>query len=189
MFFSRRASCASASRPRFVPAALGLSAAVLLAGSAWWGGEAHAADTGPASGHGWVAPLVSPVEELQVLAFFDRPARRWLAGHRGIDLRAEEGSPVRSPGEGVVVFVGRVVNRGVVTVSHGDLRSSLEPVDATVALGDEVAAGSVLGTVGSEAGHCAPVACVHWGVRWGDEYLDPLDVLAGFGPVGLLPDA
>ena len=49
------------------------------------------------------------------------------------------------------------------------------------------AAGTAVGTVGRDPGHCAPRTCVHWGVRAGDTYVDPLDLLAGFGPVVLLP--
>ncbi|HEX7589745.1 MAG TPA: peptidoglycan DD-metalloendopeptidase family protein, partial [Demequinaceae bacterium] len=110
------------------------------------------------------------------------------AGHRGIDLRAIEGDAIVSPGEGVVTFVGTVVDRGVVTIDHGGgLVSSIEPITATVAAGDHVDAGDPLGVVSGEPGHCAPRTCVHWGVRFQGEYVNPLDVLAGYGRIVLLP--
>jgi len=81
-----------------------------------------------------------------------------------------------------------VVDRGVVTVAHGaGLVSSVEPVDVNVSAGDVVRAGDVLGVVGEAPGHCDPRACVHWGVRLDGEYLNPLDVMRGYGPVRLLP--
>jgi hypothetical protein len=36
-------------------------------------------------------------------------------------------------------------------------------------------------------GHCAPGVCLHWGVRLGATYLDPIGLLRGFGPIVLLP--
>ena len=54
------------------------------------------------------------------------------------------------------------------------------------AVGTEVARGEPIGTAADAAGHCAPGACVHWGVRLDGAYVDPLDYLAGFGPVVLL---
>lgn len=144
---------------------------------------------------GWRWPLTT---EPRVLAVFERPAHRWSPGHRGVDLAADAGQAVVAPAGGTVTFVGRVVDRSVVAVETPDgLRSTLEPVAATVALGDVVAAGDVVGTVEDPAagrGHCAPSACLHWGVRRGAGreavYLDPLLVLLTQGSLGapvLLP--
>ncbi len=107
------------------------------------------------------------------LRLFDPPAVPWGRGHRGVDLGAD--GPVRSPGAGVVTFAGPVAGRGVVTVTHPDgLRSSLEPVIDAPEVGTAVARGDPLGSV--QPGHCA-VRCVHWGVRRGDTYVDPLSLL------------
>lgn len=125
-----------------------------------------------------------------VVEAFSGPAERWLSGHRGVDLSAEPGSPVRAPAAGVVSFAGPVADRSVVTVTHPDgRRSSLEPVDADVRAGDPVTQGQPLGRVQDVPGHCAPASCVHWGVRTGpDAYVDPMGLVAGGGPVVLLPD-
>lgn len=115
---------------------------------------------------------------------FDPPAVPWGAGHRGVDLEAAPGDEVRSPAAGVVSFAGVVVGRGVVTVRHPDgLRSSLEPVTAAVRAGDVVAAGDLLGTLEPGGTHLG----VHWGVRDGEVYRDPLGLLPAAGPVVLLP--
>ncbi|GMA37038.1 peptidoglycan DD-metalloendopeptidase family protein [Demequina litorisediminis] len=133
------------------------------------------------------APLASPLTPMRLVSPAVLPAQPWLPGHRGIDLAAAPGDNVTSPGPGIITFAGVVVDRPVVTVTHDDgLRSSLEPVTATVALGDAVSAGSSVGVVADSPSHCEPDTCVHWGVRDGDTYLDPLDLLAGFGPVILL---
>lgn len=94
---------------------------------------------------------------------------------------------MRAAGAGTVVYAGSLAGRGVVSVAHtGGLRTSYEPVTAAVAVGDTVPAGGPLGTL--EPGHpgCPEIACLHWGLRRGDLYLDPLALL-GLGRVRLLP--
>ncbi|WP_158609560.1 M23 family metallopeptidase [Cellulomonas triticagri] len=121
----------------------------------------------------------APVADLRVVAPFDAPARPWLAGHRGVDLDAPVGTPVLAPRAGVVTYAGWVVDRPVLTVRHDDgLRSSVEPVDALVEVGARVVAGGVVGLVAEGRTHCTPT-CVHWGVRDGDVYLDPMLLLRG----------
>jgi murein DD-endopeptidase MepM/ murein hydrolase activator NlpD len=87
-----------------------------------------------------------------------------------------------------------VGGKHIVVVAHPDgLRSTLEPVVATVERGSTVAAGQVVGTVttapatADNPGHCAPDDCLHWGVRRGDVYLDPLTLLGAAPPIVLLP--
>lgn len=177
--------------PRVAPVPF-LAAALAAALVTWAAVTPAAASPGgsPAAASAVAEPPVldAPVDPVRAASLFDPPPRPWLAGHRGIDLLAPAGDPVRSPATGVVTFAGRVVDRGVVTVDHGPVRSSLEPVSAQVRVGDMVVAGQLVGTVEDVPGHCAPASCVHWGVRRGDVYLDPLDLLRGFGPVVLLPD-
>ncbi|MEU6076665.1 M23 family metallopeptidase [Micromonospora sp. NPDC047074] len=118
---------------------------------------------------------------------FDPPPRPWLPGHRGVDLAAAPGATVRAAGAGTVLFAGVVAGRPVVTVGHHDgLRTTHEPVSPVVRPGDPLAAGTPLGTL--LAGHpgCPAPACLHWGLRRGTDYLDPLALL-GLGPVRLLP--
>ena len=118
---------------------------------------------------------------------FDPPPRPWLAGHRGVDLAAVPGVPVRAAGAGVVAFAGTVAGRGVVSVDHADgLRTTYEPVTPAVRAGDPVPAGGLLGVL--DAGHagCPAAACLHWGLRRGETYLDPLALL-GRARVRLLP--
>ncbi len=122
----------------------------------------------------------------EVVAVFDPPDDPWGGGHRGVDLAGRIGQPVRSALAGEVAFAGRIAGKPVVTVSHGDTRTTYEPVVASVTVGDRVAAGDVVGALELPASHCFPRACLHWGWRRGETYLDPLDLVGG-GPVRLLP--
>lgn len=138
----------------------------------------------PAPAPAWRWPLVP---RPAVVRPFHAPPTTWGAGHRGVDLTASVGQPVLSAGAGQVVFVGRIAGRGVMVIRHqGGLRSTYEPVLATVLVGTVVAAGTPVGRLTAEPGHCAPASCLHWGVLRGRQYLDPLTLL-GAGPVVLLP--
>lgn len=131
----------------------------------------------------WTWPVGPP---RQLLRHFEAPAGRYAAGHRGIDLVAAEGDSVRSPADGVVTFVGTVVDRPVVSIQHGnDLLSSFEPVAASVSEGDRVRAGQVIGVVATGA-HCT-ARCVHFGVRRHGQYLSPVLFLGGLTRAVLLP--
>ena len=140
---------------------------------------------------GYVPPVAGVDPPSGVERRFDPPEEKWGSGHRGVDLLAPAGSIVLSPGPGVVTFAGPVARRGVVVVTHPDgLRTSLEPVAATVPVGTAVAAGTTIGVVedgGTTSSHCAPRSCVHWGVRRGERYIDPLSLLDR-PPIVLLPD-
>ncbi|MFD5077086.1 murein hydrolase activator EnvC family protein [Streptomyces sp. NPDC058371] len=144
----------------------------------------------PAIGRTWpvgVRPLV--------LRGWEPPATAYGRGHRGVDLAAAPGTPVRAVAPGRVSFAGRVAGRGVVSVElsgTGDppLRTTYEPVLPSVKKGDEVAAGDALGVVEATGTHC-PEACLHWGLLRADLYLDPLLLLPPWllhrGPSRLLP--
>jgi murein DD-endopeptidase MepM/ murein hydrolase activator NlpD len=132
----------------------------------------------------WSWPL-SP--QPSVLRSFDPPDKPWLSGHRGVDLGpAPDGGPVTAPSDGVVTFSGVVVDRPVITIDQGDgLRSSFEPVASELKPGDAVSKGQVIGSL--EPSHCGSTTCLHWGVRRGEEYVNPLGLVADMRPSILLP--
>jgi murein DD-endopeptidase MepM/ murein hydrolase activator NlpD len=136
---------------------------------------ASVAGAGVAPAHRWGWPLAgSPA----VVRPFDPPPEPWLPGHRGVDLAASPDAQVLAAGSGMVAFAGRVAGRGVVSVDHrGGLRTTYEWVTAVVHAGDEVALGSPLGALEAGHPHCAAAACLHWGLRRGTVYLDPLLLL------------
>jgi murein DD-endopeptidase MepM/ murein hydrolase activator NlpD len=119
---------------------------------------------------------------------FEAPATDYGPGHRGVDLAAAPGQPVLAAGAGMVAFAGLVAGAGVVSIVHdGGLRTTYEPVTATVAAGAHVHRGQPIGTV--DAGHpeCPVAACLHWGVRRGAEYLDPLGLIRTVSVIRLKP--
>ncbi|MCR1160483.1 M23 family metallopeptidase [Paenarthrobacter sp. UW852] len=132
----------------------------------------------------WSWPL-SP--KPSVLRTFDPPDKPWMSGHRGVDLGpAPDGGNVTAPADGVVTFAGTVVDRPVLTIDHGHgLRSSFEPLTSGLKPGDAVRKGQALGAV--EPGHCGSVTCLHWGVRRGEDYVNPLDFVQDMRPSVLLP--
>ncbi|MET9713303.1 M23 family metallopeptidase [Nocardiopsis alba] len=132
------------------------------------------------TGRRW--PLAEPVS---VLRGFDPPEQRWLPGHLGVDLAAEPGREVYAAAPGRVHFAGPVAGIGVVSVAHGDVRTTYLPVDASVARGDPVGPDPI-GTLSEEPFHCRDRPCLHWGLLRGDTYLDPLSLL-GRGEIRLLP--
>ncbi|HZI98060.1 MAG TPA: M23 family metallopeptidase [Actinomycetales bacterium] len=133
----------------------------------------------------WGWPL-QPVPA--VVRPFEAPPSPWAAGHRGVDLDGSPGQHVLAPAVGVVTFSGVVVDRGVLVVAHpAGLRTSYEPVQPLVEVGTHVAAGDRIALLGPEPGHCAPLTCLHWGLRHGSTYVDPLPMVRRADPPVLLP--
>jgi murein DD-endopeptidase MepM/ murein hydrolase activator NlpD len=122
----------------------------------------------------------------RVVQTFDPPESRWGPGHRGVDLAGSVGQTVHAALAGRVTFAAPLAGRGVVVVDHGSTRTTYEPVSAGVRVGEAVARGQPVGTLELGGSHCFPRACLHWGWRRGDTYLDPLRLVDG-GPIVLLP--
>lgn len=108
---------------------------------------------------------------------FQPPARRWQSGHRGVDLPGRPGEPVLAAAEGRVSHAGMLAGRGVVVIEHGPVRTTYEPVVAQVKAGERVTAGQPIGTLAAGHPECSVEACLHWGLKAGEDYLDPLLML------------
>ena len=121
-----------------------------------------------------------------VVRTFLPPPQPWRPGHRGVDLLTRPGQRVVAPIAGTVEVATMIVDRGVVVIRAGEVRVSLEPVEATVRLGDQVAAGDAVGAMGAGRSHCSPAPCLHWGLRIGKAYHDPLLLVNHYRAV-LLP--
>jgi len=132
-----------------------------------------------------------PLHPPAVTRVFDAPKPDWRSGHRGVDLAGHPGQPVYAAGPGTVVFAGSLAGRSVVSVEHaGGLRTSYEPVEASVRAGGRVEAGSALGRLAPGHPGCPAAACLHWGAMWGPaqraDYVDPVGLLA-VTPIRLEP--
>lgn len=153
---------------------------------------ATSASSNRASDEDSLSSLVSaewlwPVEgSPQIARPFQAPAHDYAAGHRGADLRAPVGTPVRSPADGVVAFRGVVVDRPLLTIDHGQgLVTTYEPLDSSLPAGTSLDAGEPLGTV-AMGGHAAH-GTLHLGVRWHGVYIDPMALFGGAPRAILLP--
>ncbi|KTR93473.1 peptidase M23 [Microbacterium testaceum] len=132
------------------------------------------------SSRGWIWP----VDEVRLVRRFEAPAHAYGPGHRGLDLAST--AVVRAPAAGHIAFAGMVAGRSVLTIDHGDgLVTTLEPVQTDLTVGAAVSRGSPVGVVAPE-GHSRP-GTVHFGVRWGGEYINPLRLLGGVPRAVLLP--
>ncbi|AGP31018.1 M23 family metallopeptidase [Corynebacterium terpenotabidum] len=123
----------------------------------------------------------------------DIPDKNWLPGHRGADLDAAPGDPVRASAAGTVRFAGSVAGTPTVSVDHGNgLRTTYEPVLTLVRTGDLVGQGQIIGTLADTT--TLPETArretgLHWGAVLGSDggdssdgerYIDPMTLL---GPV------
>lgn len=111
-----------------------------------------------------------PPVEAPISVPFIAPVCTYCPGHRGLEYRLIEGTPVRAVASGIVTFSGLVAGTRYVVVLHddgiaatyGDLRIS------SLAAGDMVRLGSIIG---------ASTSTLHFGLRRGEIYLDPADHL------------
>jgi lipoprotein NlpD len=105
--------------------------------------------------------------------------------HDGIDLAAPAGTPVRTAGEGVVLFAGPQSGYGlIVVVSHekGLVTVYAHSRDLRVKTGQTVRPGQVIATVGESGKTSGPH--LHFEVRVEGEPVDPIRFL---GPVPAAP--
>lgn len=147
---------------------------------------ASRAATGVTTEDGARATWEWPVSPVRVVQVFQAPAHLYGPGHRGLDLAVAPDAAITAPAPGVVAFAGRVVDRDLVTIDHGDgLVTTLEPVIPAVEPGDAVGTGSVVGAPG-RGGHAA-AGTVHFGVRDRGVYINPLLLLGEVPRAVLLP--
>jgi hypothetical protein len=132
------------------------------------------ARAGAAPGPGaWLRPVTGAL-----VRPFVEPKSRYGAGHRGADLVAPSGTPVHAASAGEVTFAGNVGGSLHVVVAHtGGLRTSYSFL-ATIGVrrGQRVARGLVVGTAGGGSGEHAGV--LHFGLRVGERYVDPMALFA-----------
>ena len=127
-----------------------------------------------------------PVEGTVIRAF-EQPSSPYAAGHRGIDIATPYGTPIGAPAPGTVSFAGKVAGSLFVSVDHaGGIRTTYSWLSgATVAKGDAVETGDVLGYTGSGHAGVTPDH-LHFGVRLDGDYIDPMMLLRVVDVVGLI---
>jgi murein DD-endopeptidase MepM/ murein hydrolase activator NlpD len=132
----------------------------------------------------WAGPFRMPIDgQIRVTSYFaTRRCYNCAAGgtptsyHGGMDMRAAEGTPVRAPEAGVVVYAGPLAVRGnTVIIDHGmgvfTLLAHNSRVTSTV--GQAVAKGEQVALSGNTGLSNGPH--VHWEVRVSGPPVDPLE--------------
>ncbi len=98
------------------------------------------------------------------------------APHSGVDIPAPEGTPVKASLAGTVTLAAPdfFLTGGTVMIDHGYGLSSvyLHLASLKVKLGEKVARGQVIGTLGATGRATGPN--LHWGISWFQTRLDPV---------------
>ena len=120
-----------------------------------------------------------PVVGSSVIQDYRQSETPYSAGHRGVDYEVALAQGVFAPADGSVHFVGKVVNRRLISLTHDEqLVSSFEPVCSTLTKGEVVIKGQLIGEIcegdRTYQAHCQDQACLHFSVRKNGEYLSPL---------------
>ena len=158
---------------RHLPTHLLLAGALTLAPA----GLSLASTTAPAHPSAPPPNWRLPLGKSELIRPFTPPSRRYGRGHRGVDLAAAIGAAVCAPSEATITFAGQVNKVPTVVLAHGGgYRSTYQAVTTSLKVGAKVAAGEIFGKV-SAPGHLAGPICLHWGLLWGENYLDPLSLL------------
>jgi murein DD-endopeptidase MepM/ murein hydrolase activator NlpD len=111
--------------------------------------------------------LIPPIPGAINVRDFYVPENIYASGHRGIDLLANENSPVLAAQDGYISHSGFLYNRWTISVTHN------EPVKPIVKLGQKVKQGDVIGFLQIEGSHCFPKSCLHFGLKEGSTYFNP----------------
>lgn len=123
-----------------------------------------------------------------LVRIFDAPPDPFAPGHRGVDVGAPTGTPVRASATGVVSFAGSVAGNLTVTVDHGEglLTTYSFLGEVLVARGNAVEQGEVVGTVGRGHTGTSMPPHVHLSARRDGFYFDPLELYVGSSYADLL---
>ena len=127
--------------------------------------------------------LRNPIEYTRISSHFSprrlHPILKTVRPHRGIDYAAPHGTPIRSTGDGRVIFSGVKHGYGnVVIISHGNMYSTLyahlSKFASGASNGKRVRQGQIIGNVGA-TGH-ATGPHLHYEFRIGGIHKNPLTV-------------
>jgi hypothetical protein len=148
-----------------------LCAIALLAAEAT---EARGADKG------WAWPVHGRV----ITPYANDNSKPYAGGmHRGIDIAAPAGTPVRAARGGEVAYAGALGSSGLtvaIRTADGYATSYLHLAAISVARGDRVGPGDRVGAVGTTGRRSASEPHLHFGVRLARRdhyYVDPLSLL------------
>ena len=130
----------------------------------------------------WSGPFAPPVPGPEISPYGitrKKSGQKSLDFHRGVDVAAKAGDPVRAPAAGRVLMAETLTfHGGTVLLSHGQGVGSIfiHMSELAVKEGDRIEAGTVLGSVGQTGLATAPH--LHWGIYVHGEAVNPASWLA-----------
>jgi murein DD-endopeptidase MepM/ murein hydrolase activator NlpD len=126
---------------------------------------------------------VLPVSGYHITATFGQGGGLWAADHTGLDFAAASGAPIKAVAAGVVSatgYEGAYGNQTTITHEDGTQTTYSHQTSTTVSVGQQVAAGDVIGYVGSTGNTTGPH--LHLEVLTSpDTPVDPYAVLVDHG--------
>lgn len=146
----------------------------------------------PAPSLGQERNFTAPVIGSELVNHYRQSETPYSEGHRGVDYSVSLGQGVFAPAEGLVHFVGVVVDRPVISIAHDrEVLSAFEPVCSGLNPGDSISRGELIGEVceakESYQQHCDNAFCLHFSIRKNGEYLSPLWLTGELTASRLLP--
>lgn len=122
---------------------------------------------------GFVLPIKAPTSGVYgSRRTYNGQERSW---HKGHDLAAKTGTPVKAPADGIVRLARDTFMSGnLIMLDHGGGLTTVYAHLHTmgVKVGDSVKTGDVIGTVGSTGRSSGPH--LHWGAYWKNTAIDPI---------------
>jgi murein DD-endopeptidase MepM/ murein hydrolase activator NlpD len=129
----------------------------------------------------WVRPIASGY---RLTATFGQCSGLWSSCHTGLDLAVPSGTPIHSVAAGRVTetgYDGAYGNKTVVTLEDGTELWYCHQTSVEVSVGDTVAPGQQIGTVGSTGNTTGPHLHLEVHPGAGDDAVDPAAALAEHG--------
>jgi murein DD-endopeptidase MepM/ murein hydrolase activator NlpD len=128
-------------------------------------------------------PSISPTGSLAIASTYGFRYSPWPEFHRGLDLVADYGDPVRATAAGTVVSAGYDGGFGYkVDIDHGNgyhtWYAHLSRIDVHV--GEHVVKGAAIAAVGSTGASTGPH--LHYQLMHDGEAIDPAPFLSGVPP-------
>lgn len=120
----------------------------------------------------------------RILRGFEPPRGHYgEGGHQGVDIAGSPGSPVKAAGDGTVAWVGELPRGRFVSITHpGGVRTTcLDLGSISVAVGQGVSRGQVIGTLGGGRDPSSPRTHLHFDVYLNGVAADPRLVMGDGG--------
>jgi murein DD-endopeptidase MepM/ murein hydrolase activator NlpD len=119
---------------------------------------------------------------------YEQPSGPYSSGHRGIDIGAPVGTPVKAAAPGVVHFAGKVAGSLFVSIDHdAGLQTTYSWVsEIDTKKGANVQRGDVIALSGTGHPGTTESTHLHFGVKQDGEYVDPMLYLGAIDVVDLI---